>query len=81
MSDAPDRVTALADLMSVPPSEVAFLGRLDEATLGRLHALVAHSMQREEQALDEALEATMRFLPRPLRGRARKMLFPQEGGH
>ena len=74
----PTGVEDLADLLEVPPDEVSFLGRLDEADLARLHDVVAGSLEREAQAIDEALEATMRFLPRPLRGRARKMLFPGE---
>ena len=68
----------LADLLDVPAGDVAFLSRLDEADLARLRAVVAGSLDREAAAIDEALEATMRFLPRPFRGRARKMLFPGE---
>ena len=75
---SPTTVDDLAALMEVPRSEVAFLDRLDEADLARLHDVVAGSLEREGEAIDEALQATMRFLPRPLRGRAKKMLFPGE---
>jgi hypothetical protein len=71
-------VEDLADLLEVRPGDVSFLSKLDEAELARLHDVVAGSLEREGQAIDEALQATMRFLPRPLRGRAKKMLFPGE---
>jgi hypothetical protein len=77
--DSPDTtVEDLADLLEVRPGDVSFLSKLDEAELARLHDVVAGSLDREGQAIDEALQATMRFLPRPLRGRAKKMLFPGE---
>ena len=71
-------VDDLADLLEVPRSDVSFLDKLSEADLARLHGVVAGSLEREGEAIDEALQATMRFLPRPLRGRAKKMLFPGE---
>ncbi len=85
VAPVPDRspdttVDDLAELLEVPPGQVAFLSSLDEADLARLHRVVSDSLEREAAAIDEALQATMRFLPRPLRGRARKMLFPDEEG-
>jgi hypothetical protein len=71
-------VDDLADLLEVPPGEVSFLSKLDGTDLARLHEVVAGSLEREGAAIDEALEATTRFLPRPLRGRARRLLFPEE---
>jgi len=68
----------LAALLEVSPGEVAFLHRLDETDLARLHVVVAETLERESRAIDEALGATVRFLPRPLRGRAKKLLFPGE---
>jgi hypothetical protein len=80
VTDSPsvDAVDALAALLEVPATEVAFLGRLGDDDLARLHATVAGTLRREAEAIDEALEATVRFLPRPLRGRAKKLLFPGE---
>ena len=76
--DAVTTVDDLADLLEVPRGEVSFLDKLSEAELARLHDVVEESLVREGEAIDEALQATMRFLPRPLRGRAKKMLFPEE---
>lgn len=69
-------VDDVAALLEVPAAEVAFLHRLDGADLDRLHDVVAGTLEREGRAIDEALGATVRFLPRPLRGRAKKLLFP-----
>ncbi len=78
MPDSPTTVEDLATLLEVPPGDVAFLDKLAPADLDRLHRVVQGSLEREGEAIDEALQATMRFLPRPLRGRAKKMLFPGE---
>ena len=78
MPDSPTTVDDLAALLEVPRTQVAFLDKLGEADLARLHDVVTGSLEREGEAIDEALQATMRFLPRPLRGRAKKMLFPGE---
>ena len=79
MPDSPTTtVDDLAALLDVPPADVSFLRKLDEADLARLPRVVADSLDREGEAIDEALQATMRFLPRPLRGRAEKLLFPGE---
>ena len=59
---------ASADLDCVAP--------LDDTALQSLHRLVESSLAEEDQRVQEALQATMRFLPRPLRGRAKKLLFP-----
>ena len=75
---SPTTVDDLADLLEVPRDEVSFLDKLHDADLAQLHAVVAGTLEREGRAIDEALEATVRFLPRPLRGRAKKLLFPQE---
>jgi hypothetical protein len=69
----------LATLMDADDPGLDFLDPLGEKELVRLHELVAGSLRAEEQRVDEALRATMRFLPRPLRGRAGKILFPE--GH
>ena len=34
---------------------------------------------RDERSIEEALQETLRFVPRLLRGRAKKMLFPEDG--
>lgn len=53
------------------------LSPLDEAALARLEALVSRCLRAEEERVDEALHATLRFLPPLLRKRAGTMLFPE----
>ena len=72
------RAPTLAELKVPEHFTAAARATSDEADLARLHDVVAGSLEREGEAIDEALQATMRFLPRPLRGRAKKMLFPGE---
>lgn len=67
----------LAGLLAADDTDLHFLEPLGEEDLLRLHELVADSLRAEEERVDEALRATMRFLPRPLRGRAGKILFPE----
>lgn len=69
-----DPVTALADDLGVPRDEVAWLDAADDATLAHLHAALDAAHARQEEALREAFEGTISVVPRPLRGRVRKLL-------
>ena len=71
-------LTRLAEVLDTDPAQLGELSALDDATLERLREVVAGAVGREEAAVDAALQATLRFLPRPLRGRAKKMLFPED---
>lgn len=71
-------LTRLAETLDADEAELSELSALDDAALERLRDLVAGAIVREEAAVDDALQATLRFLPRPLRGRAKKMLFPED---
>ena len=51
---------------------------LGASDLDRLTGIVTGALERDEQRVAAALEGTVRFVPRPLRGRARKMLFPED---
>lgn len=72
MSDDP--VAALAADLRVDVAEIAFLHDLDRATLDDLHAALVEARRRQERALGEAFEGTVTLVPRPLRGRVRKLL-------
>ena len=69
---------ALAGRLHVDVERVAHLGRLGETTLQQLTDLVGSAQARDDQAIEEALQQTVRFVPKLLRGRAKKMLFPEE---
>lgn len=64
----------LARDLRVPRAEVEFLAPLDRASLTRLHAALDDAHAQQEAALAEAFEGTIRLVPRPLRGRVRRLL-------
>ena len=68
----------LADRLQVDPDRLAFLDRLDAPAVESFATLVEDAMHRDEQAIEEGLQETLRFVPRLLRGRAKKMLFPED---
>jgi len=71
-------LTHLAQRLQVDVDGIAFLARLEDPAVERLDALVAQAQARDAQAIDEGLQQTLRFVPRLLRGRAKKMLFPED---
>ncbi len=79
MTDRSAQLARLAEVLDTDVEDLEHLAPLDGAGLDQLHALVTSSLAAEDARVQEALAATMRFLPRPLRGRAGKMLFPE--GH
>ena len=76
--DRPAGFDLLAQRLGVAPDGLRFLSGLDEAAVARLDALVASAAARDDQELDEALDGTVRFVPRPLRGKVRRMLVPED---
>ena len=79
-SDDPARSDALARLaqtLGADPDELGSVADLDARALERLESLVADALEQDEARVTEAVEETVRFVPRPLRGRAKKMLFPE----
>lgn len=70
-----DRVLdGLAHDLGVQPSELAFLEHVDTAALQRLHAAVVDTRERADRDLAAAFDGTIRLVPRPLRGRVRRLL-------
>ena len=69
-----DPVAALADDLGMSRDELAWLDAADDATLAALHGAFRAAHARQEQALREAFEGTITVVPRPLRGRVRKLL-------
>jgi hypothetical protein len=68
----------LADRLQVDPDRLAFLDRLDEPAVEEFATQVEEAMDRDQRAIEEGLQETLRFVPRLLRGRAKKMLFPED---
>lgn len=71
---ADDLLDALASDLGVAPGDVAFLGQVEGGVLVTLHEALRRAHTRQERALAEAFEGTITLIPRPLRGRVRKLL-------
>lgn len=74
-----DAIGALADRLGVPRQRLAPFEGYDEELLAHLTAELDASMQREDESFDAALDEALRFVPKLLRGRAAKLLFPGGG--
>ena len=71
---ADDRVTALARDLGVAPAEIAFLAEVGDDTVAVLQSAFQDARARQERELAAAFEDTITLVPRPLRGRVRKLL-------
>lgn len=76
MGERSDGLRRLADDLDTHVGDLDYLSPLDDSALAQLHTLLQRSLEAEDRRVQDALQATMRFLPRPLRGRAKKLLFP-----
>lgn len=69
----------LAGALRAQPADLGHLDGLDESDLAYLSDAVRRRMEADLSEVEESIEEAVRLVPRPLRGRARKILFP--GGH
>ena len=82
-SNSKSRDAALARLATTlgdEPGLADVVAPLDARSLDRLDTLLTAALQRDDARVSAAVDETVRFVPRPLRGRARKMLFPDGSG-
>ncbi|RYP87024.1 hypothetical protein EKO23_07035 [Nocardioides guangzhouensis] len=73
-----DPLDSLAGRLGVPRSRLSGLDACSPADLGTLDDLVATTFAAEDTAVADGLDGTVRALPRPLRGRARALIFPED---
>lgn len=73
-------IERVARTLRMPATQLAALREFDDGELSVLADAVEHAVRSQTGEIDTALEGALRFIPRPLRGRARSMLFPG-GGH
>lgn len=69
-------VSTLAERLGVTTEAVAGLGACSAEELAHLDSLVESTFSREREAVESGLRATLQAVPRPLRGRAKGLLFP-----
>lgn len=71
MSDDPVK-TLEAELDGEP---IAGIEALDEAAVTHLTSAIRAARERRSQALDEGAEGALRYIPRLMRGPAKRLLF------
>jgi len=72
MSAAP--LSDLAARLDVPPENLAFLADFGAADLEALDAAVAAALAADDEAVHDGLRHAVALIPRPLRGRAERLL-------
>ncbi|NYG57817.1 hypothetical protein BJ980_000740 [Nocardioides daedukensis] len=71
-------ITDLASRLDVPATTLAGLDDVGAEEVARLVTLVDDTFAREDSAVEVGLKATVNAIPRPLRGRAKALLFGGE---
>ena len=71
-------LSALADRLHVGVERIVHLERLGAPALDELEALVGRAQARDEQEIEDGFQQTLRLVPRLLRGRVKKLLFPED---
>lgn len=66
----------LADLLGVPEKRLAMLSGVAQENLHHLRESITTAVQEQESAIQRGVEKSLQVIPRPLRGRARALLFP-----
>lgn len=69
----------LADVLGVPENKVSMLAGVADPDLEHLRTAVEATMRRQDTAIERGVERALQVIPKPLRGKARSLLFP--GGH
>lgn len=75
---ATDPLSTLADRLGTTPAKLAPLKACSATELQHLDDAVAGTLDREDEAVETGLQATLGAIPRPLRSRAKALLFPSE---
>ena len=78
---AENPIAELGAQLSVPEDRLAVLQCFTDAQVGALSDAVAQAARTQRRDIDDALERAVGFVPKLLRGRARKLLLPPGGGH
>jgi len=69
-------LSALAERLDVPLDRLGFLTGFADADLAALDAAVARALGEDDEAILQGLHRAVSLVPRPLRGRAERLLMP-----
>lgn len=70
-------VIQIAEQLGVPPDSLAGIEACGQGEVAHLKSLIDAAFDTEAEAVDSGLRATLDAVPRPLRGRAKSLLFPE----
>jgi hypothetical protein len=74
---APSPLQRVADRLGLPPDDLAYLRRFDDAQLEALDTAVAMAQHREDLEVRRGMRDAVRLVPAPLRRRVAATLFPR----
>ena len=66
----------LADLLGVPEKRLAMLSGVAQDNLSHLRDSISAAVAQQESAIQKGVEKALQVIPRPLRGKARSIIFP-----
>lgn len=66
----------LAGLLGVPAKGLGMIAGLSDSDVAHLQASVQAAIDRNDEAIEKGVERSLAAIPRPLRGKARSMIFP-----
>lgn len=66
---------SIAERLGIPYADLSALDTCTDEELARLDATLAKTIAAEDRAVDDGFAEALRFVPRPLRGRAKVLLF------
>lgn len=75
---ARDPLSSLADRLDLTSADLSPLRACGTPDLQALDEAVARTLEREDEAVESGLRATLGAIPRPLRGKAKALLFPED---
>lgn len=73
----PPPLERVADRLGLPPDDLGYLRRFDDARLEALDTAVAMAQHREDLEVRRGMRDAVRLVPAPLRRRVAATLFPR----
>lgn len=66
----------LAETLGVPENKVSMVAGLADRDLDHLRQSISAAMARQDTAIERGVERALGAIPKPLRGKARSIIFP-----
>lgn len=66
----------LAEALGVPENKVSMVAGLADSDLDHLRNSITAAMAKQDTAIERGVERSLQAIPKPLRNRARSIIFP-----